>query len=130
VTKPPLSEPGLGPLESDVMAALWSRGEATVREVHDVLRAKRPIAYTTVMTTMDRLHRKKLLVRTREGNAYRYGPKLDRGGWLQRWARGAIDRLLPNLDPVSVAYFVEEARKSNPDALEALRKALWSKEQR
>jgi len=51
----------------------WDRG-STVREVVDQLREQRQIAYTTVMTVMDNLHRKGWLVRTREGRAYRYVP--------------------------------------------------------
>lgn len=106
------------------MATLWSKGSATVREVHTALRAERGAAYTTVMTTMGRLHRKGLLRRSQEGNAYRYATRLDRAGWLRRWAKTAIAGLVPNLDSASVAYLVEEARKANPEVLEELRRRL------
>jgi predicted transcriptional regulator len=117
-------QPGLGPLESAVMAAVWMRASATVREVHSSLARERKVAYTTVMTTMARLHSKGLLLRAKDGNAYRYAPRLDRGGWLQRFARKTIDALLPHLDPASVAYFVEEASKTNPELVKELRRAL------
>ncbi len=62
-----------GALEAVVMDLLWSRnGSATVRDVVEELRQSRPVAYTTVMTVMDNLHRKALLVREMDGRAWRY----------------------------------------------------------
>ena len=69
----------LGELEAAIMDRLWTwRRSATVREVLDDLRQTRPIAYTTVMTVMDTLHRKELLRRERDGRAYRYEAVLSR----------------------------------------------------
>ncbi len=69
----------LGELEAAIMDRLWTwRHPATVREVLDDLRQTRPIAYTTVMTVMDTLHRKELLRRERDGRAYRYEAVLSR----------------------------------------------------
>ncbi len=69
----------LGELEAAIMDRLWTwRRPATVREVLDDLRQTRPIAYTTVMTVMDTLHRKELLRRERDGRAYRYEAVLSR----------------------------------------------------
>jgi len=66
---------GLGELEASVMDLMWSAEEPrTVRQVLDVLAWHRPLAYTTVMTVMNNLHRKGLLVRSLEGRAYRYRP--------------------------------------------------------
>src|SRR5271169_4338455 len=61
----PSSTARLGPLEQRLLEALWSRGSATVRELMDDGDAARDhkIAYTTVMTTLDRLYKKKLLSR-------------------------------------------------------------------
>jgi predicted transcriptional regulator len=64
---------GFGELEAVVMHRVWDHdGPATVRDLFDELRAERPIAYTTVMSTMDNLHRKGWLARERDGKAYRY----------------------------------------------------------
>jgi predicted transcriptional regulator len=63
----------LGHLEAEVMNRVWSWDRPVlVREVLEDLQQDRSIAYTTVMTVMDNLHRKSLLVREREGRAYRY----------------------------------------------------------
>jgi predicted transcriptional regulator len=64
---------GFGELEAAVMDRLWALGgSGTVREVLEQLRADREIAYTTVLSTMDNLHRKGHLTRKRIGKAYRY----------------------------------------------------------
>ncbi|MGI8693365.1 MAG: BlaI/MecI/CopY family transcriptional regulator, partial [Geodermatophilaceae bacterium] len=69
----------LGDLEAAIMQRLWSwRRPATVREVVDDLRQTRAIAYTTVMTVMDTLHRKGILRRELDGRAYRYQAVLSR----------------------------------------------------
>ena len=63
----------LGALEAVVMDRMWSReGAAAVREVLEDLQRDRTLAYTTVMTVMDNLHRKGMLVREKEGRAYKY----------------------------------------------------------
>lgn len=58
------------------MNTLWPLGEATVREIRDRLAARRPRAYTTIMTIMDRLSRKGIVDRHRAGRAYVYRPRL------------------------------------------------------
>jgi predicted transcriptional regulator len=60
----------LGSLERDVMAVVWNAGEINVREVCE--RLGTAVAYTTVMTTMDRLFKKRLLSRRKVGRAFVY----------------------------------------------------------
>ena len=68
-----------GHLEALVMNHLWSAdGPQTVRDVLQRIDREPPLAYTTVMTVMDKLHRKGLLSRDREGRAWRYWPTKDR----------------------------------------------------
>ena len=63
-------ENSLGPLERDVMALAWARAEISVREACERLGSA--VAYTTVMTTMDRLFKKGLLARRKVGRAFVY----------------------------------------------------------
>jgi predicted transcriptional regulator len=83
----------LGPLEERVLEVLWrSRHGLAVREVRSTLGDG--LAYTTVMTTLDRLYKKGLLERQRDGRAFRYAARTSRealaAGTLRRW----LDRLL------------------------------------
>jgi BlaI family transcriptional regulator, penicillinase repressor len=66
----------LAPLELDCMNMLWPMGEGTVREIRDALAPRRPRAYTTIMTIMDRLARKGVVERRKTGRAYTYRPNL------------------------------------------------------
>src|ERR1700755_2185257 len=72
----------LGELEAVIMDRLWEWGRpALVREVVDELGKDRPLAYTTVMTVMQSLHRKGWLRRERDGRAWRYEPTGSRSGY-------------------------------------------------
>ena len=65
----------LGDLEHQVMTVLWRRNEPlSVRDVHEQIAAERDLAYTTVMTVLDRLAKKGLAHRTLDGRAWLYRP--------------------------------------------------------
>src|SRR5699024_12807452 len=68
----PRSSVSLGDLERSVMDVLWNGGSYTVREIHSVLSQERDLAYTTVMTGLDRLARKGVADRERVGRSWRY----------------------------------------------------------
>ena len=83
---------GFGDLEAVIMHRVWDHGRpATVRELFDELQQERVIAYTTVMTTMDNLHRKGWLARVKEGKAYRYTATASREEYSARLMREALD---------------------------------------
>jgi predicted transcriptional regulator len=67
----------LTPLELDIMKAVWSRPPITVRDVQEAIRPSRNLAYTTVMTIMDRLYHKGFLTRDLRARAHYYRPVLD-----------------------------------------------------
>jgi len=71
-----------GALEAAIMDVLWSRtAPMTVRDVLEVLHRDRPLAYTTVMTVLDNLHRKGWLRRERDGRAWRYTAVMSRDAY-------------------------------------------------
>src|SRR5665811_1242735 len=73
------SMPQLGGLESKVMEVLWNASSPlSVREVHDSLSTSADLAYTTVMTVLDRLAKKHILLRDRDGKAWLYRPAASR----------------------------------------------------
>ena len=83
---------GFGDLEAVVMDRVWEReGMSLVRDVFEDLRQQRDIAYTTVMSTMDNLHRKGWLARERQGKAFAYWPILSRDEYSARLMREALD---------------------------------------
>jgi predicted transcriptional regulator len=92
----------LGPREADIMRLLWSRGPATVRELHTWLITDPPLAYTTIMTICVHLTEKGLLdrrhvapsdARSRQRNAYVYTPRLSE----PEFARSAVGQRINQL---------------------------------
>jgi len=67
----------LGEREREVLEVLWSEGSATVQQVAECL--KTTLAYTTVMTTLDRLFKKRILLREKRERAFVYSPAVSRG---------------------------------------------------
>ena len=86
--KPPRDVPP--PLELECLKALWSLREGNVKDVQQVVAQIRPLAYTTIMTVLDRLVRKGKLARRKEGRAFRYSPVASRDSMR----RAAIQELL------------------------------------
>ena len=117
----------LGPLEERLLEALWTRGNATVRELID--EPCRDLAYTTVMTTLDRLFKKKLLSREAEGRAFRYTPLVSRAQ-LHRDAAGEAFRQLLNASPAGslpLSYLVEIVSERDAELLDDLRELVEAK---
>jgi predicted transcriptional regulator len=75
----PVAPIALGHLELTVLEILWNRGESNVHDV--VQKLDRPLAYTTVMTTLDRLFKKGLLDRRKSERAFFYSPRWSRREW-------------------------------------------------
>lgn len=113
----------LGPLESKVMEVMWRSGEATVRQVMDVLEPPRGVAYTTVMTIMSNLVRKGLLRSTSTGKAYLYSVALSREAFLEHKAQEAVSEVLERFGDLAIARFMEAAARISPENLQRLREA-------
>ena len=105
----------------DVLWELEDGVEITVRDVHGTLTADRDVAYTTVMTVMDRLARKGLTVQHKEGRAYRYRAASSRAAMTADVMRDTLSDLGSGERGPALVAFVEEA---SPDEIEALRRAL------
>jgi predicted transcriptional regulator len=115
-----LSGTQLGPLEQQVLRELWSRGSATVRELLES--ENMALAYTTVMTTMDRLYKKRLLDREAEGRAYRYFPRHTPDEMRRVAAVEGIRQLLGSSDASSLplSYLVEALSEHDAQLLDEL----------
>ena len=112
----------LGPLETEVMEAVWDRGDTTVRDVHASLARRRNIAYTTVMTTMGRLAAKGLLKRDTSGLAHRYNASVSREEYASSTVHSVVDWLVHSFPEPAISYFVDVVNEGDdPSVLDALR---------
>jgi predicted transcriptional regulator len=109
----------LGELERAVMDVLWDRGTPlTVREVAEALQ-NRELAYTTVMTVLDRLAGKEMVERERAGRAWSYRPAASREAYIAQLMLDALD-----LSSSRDAALVRFARSVSGTEAEVLRAAL------
>lgn len=105
----------LGDLERVVMDRLWDAagGEhfagTTVREIHESIERDRTIAYTTVMTVLDRLAKKKLVTRERDGRAWRYAPAGSREEMTAETVRSTLDDLDVTDRRAALLHFLDGA---------------------
>jgi predicted transcriptional regulator len=121
-------QPSLGRLEIGVMEILWSRGESSVRDVSQML--SRPLAYTTVMTTLDRLFKKGLLDRRKSDRAYLYSPRLSRPAWERKRAGDLVAGFLAGPRPsgdLLISCLVDAVGQHDEALLDELEKKIRSK---
>ncbi|MGQ9478841.1 MAG: BlaI/MecI/CopY family transcriptional regulator [Thermoproteota archaeon] len=116
----------LGPLETSIVEIIWSSEKPlTVREVYEKLRKK--VAYTTIMTTMNRLYSKGILNRRTEkgrgGAFYVYWPKFEKNSFKKSAVQKVLDSLLENFGDIVANYLVEKIA-SNEQELKGLRERL------
>ena len=87
----------MGHLEITVMGIVWAHGESSVHDV--VAKLPRSLAYTTVMTTLDRLFKKGLLDRRKSDRAFLYAPRLTRAEWERKRAGDFLAEFLAGPQP-------------------------------
>jgi predicted transcriptional regulator len=112
----------LGPLESEIILVISEHQDASVQEVRD--RLSRPLAYTTVMTTLDRLYKKSLLERRKSGRGflYKFSQYLS-----SAHLRPAEHRSLATVGLIS--YFVDAVSTYDENMLDALEKKIAERRQ-
>lgn len=111
------------------MDVLWNEHPLSVREVKDRLRRTKP-AYTTVMTTLDRLYKKGLLARTKNGIAFVYQPAIDRAEYQRRVVQAALAPLFEQGAGPVLAAFVDVAAGSDADNLAQLERLIAERRRR
>src|SRR6266852_8312654 len=118
----------LGRLEFDLMQILWSRGECNVRDVVQYM--DRSLAYTTVMTTLDRLYKKGLLDRRMPDRAFLYSARFSREQWERRQAESVFAGFLAGPQPsreLLLSSFLDAVGQHDSRLLEELEKKIRSK---
>lgn len=114
----------LGRLEAEIMRYLWDKTSISVREVYEHLSQTRKIAYTTVMTVMNRLWEKGILKRRQKGNAFLYSPHESKESFLERLHQKVISSLSREMTPASAAFFLDSLKQDNPEILAELEKMI------
>jgi predicted transcriptional regulator len=118
----------LGKLERRVLEEAWRRADLTVRDVYVVFEER--IAYTTLMTTLDRLYKKKLLQRRKDGRAFIYSPAVSRQEFEHGIREDVIDGLVGHgaeaVEPV-LACIVDAVSDRDRELLDELERLIKEK---
>jgi BlaI family penicillinase repressor len=107
--------PTLTPQELAIMKVVWRLEKATVRDVFEALRARREIAYTTVMTMMKILEDKGYLKKTRAEKAYEYRPTQPRSQVLAGLVRDFVDRVFDGATASLLLHLAKDGRLSRDE---------------
>jgi len=111
------------PLEMEIMSVLWALGPANVAAVQEALPGDPPLAYTTVQTMLNILHRKGKVKRALKGRAYEYAPAVTRERAAKTAVRDMIDRLFGGSAESLVMSLIEQ-RELTPARLAKLNRLV------
>ena len=119
----------MGKLERETMDEVWRQKEVNVRAVEVALGER--VAYTTIMTTLDRLYKKGFLDRRKEGRAFFYTPRFTLNELERGMAEDVIDNLLSvgtsQIEPV-LACIVDAVSDHDRDLLDELARLVQAKQ--
>jgi len=108
------------PLELLCLNALWTIEEGNVKAVREIVAQTRPLAYTTIMTVLDRLVRKGKLARRKVGRAFVYAPQMSRDAMRRAAVRELVDGLFDGSEAALLQYLREPAAHPRIEAQERI----------
>lgn len=119
----PVQSTSVGELEASVLAVLWEGGELPTPEVFTLVGRPRGLAYTTVLTVLQRLYRKGLVSRRGEGKAHVYSAALSRDQFSERRGEFLAGAMI-GLGSAGLSAFLTEAQRLDPAFMDKLRGQL------
>ncbi|MCK4720685.1 BlaI/MecI/CopY family transcriptional regulator [bacterium] len=119
----------LGDLERAVLEALWEHGETSGKEIFNLLGKKHKVRHNTLLTVLDRLIKKGLVLKQRDGRNNTYSAKISREEFAKEIASPIIEELLDVSSHAAMSAFVESAGR-DPEKLEELKKLIREAEKK
>ena len=117
-----------GDLEEKIMEILWEKKEATVRQIKDELsKDKENYAYTTIMTIMDRLYKKGILDRRKEGKGYIYFPRVSKEEFEKLVTEKVISDIVKAHPETAIAAFGGVIEELSEDEIKKLKEMIDKK---
>ena len=109
--------------ELEIMKVVWERQTATVRDVYEVLRERRKVAYTTVMTMMTILEHKGYLLRKQVDRAYVYRPAQPKNRVIRAMVRDFVNRVFNGSAEPLLVHLIEDSRLTREE-LDEIRRLM------
>jgi predicted transcriptional regulator len=117
----------LGDLEKSVMDVLWEKGEVTGREVFEEIGRKRSLAFTTILTVMDRLLKKGLIKRIKKGRFFVYMASMSKDDFVKQVSQEVLQGIFDISASSAATSFVDFLYKTSPEEIERLSKLIEDK---
>ncbi|MBI2469775.1 MAG: BlaI/MecI/CopY family transcriptional regulator [Planctomycetes bacterium] len=117
----------LGALETDIMEALWNRGESCVKDILDAFSSGRDTSYSTVITVTNRMVKKGLLKKRKVGKAFFYKPAYTREEFFEVVSKKMVEGVSGFSFQSAMVHFVDYMSRMNPDKIEYFSKLIESK---
>ena len=114
----------LGDIEKPVMDVLWDRDEITGREVYEEVSRGRPLAFTTILTVLDRLLKKGLIRRTKRGRLFVYTAAMSRNDFVRQVSHEVLQGIMDISASSAATSFVDILYKTSPEEIERLSKLI------
>ena len=108
----------LGDLEMDIMGIVWNLKRATVKDVFEVMYERRRLAYTTIMTVMNRLAIKKILTQDKSTVPYVYAPLVERDQIAHSMVDDVVDRVMAGSSTAVISYLMDRGTISKDELSE------------
>lgn len=114
----------LGDLEKSVMDVLWDKGEVTGREVFEEIGRVRPLAFTTILTVMDRLLKKGLIRRAKRGRLFVYTAAMSKDDFVKQVSHEVLQGIMDISASSAASSFVDILYKTSPQEVERLSRLI------
>lgn len=119
-----------GPLEAKIMDVLWSEEELSIKEVQLRLEEEKALSFNTVMTVMNRLVEKGLLMKSLQGRTSKYRPIQSREAFMDAQSKELTHELMDQFGWVAVTHMLDAVEEADPDLIRQLELRLkqWKKD--
>ncbi len=123
-----MNKSSLTPLEQEIMVVIWSNPDCDVRTVYDTLSQTKNMAYTTVMTIMNRMVKKNILQRKKSANKFLYSPLTSRKQAAKGFLENFFSTMFDQYGQEGILAFAEEVERLPKDKKEQLKRMLENEE--
>jgi predicted transcriptional regulator len=119
-----VKRPYLGDLEIAALEFVWDQGPVDAKQVHQAFKTTRGVSLNTIQSTLERLYKKKLLLREKISHAYVYRAAVDRHELIGKMIGNVVDTLARGDAEGMLAAFVEIAARTDETHLERLEQLI------
>ena len=114
----------LGFLEAEVMDAVWTKGEMSVRDVRETLKEKKAYSFNTIMTVMNRLVEKQLLSKRTHDGSFAYRASVEKDAFLREVTKSVVSAIVTDGSLFQAAGFVEAIKECSDEDLAELKRFI------